>query len=90
MGVAEAHQTLIMNGLRDKSGFLRQMVKLMTGRDVAIACMLGAEEFGFATAPLVTMGLCDDACLQSGYLSSWYLHPEPGTAENGSKENQNM
>jgi glutamate synthase (ferredoxin) len=30
----------------------------MTGRDVAIACMLGAEEFGFATAPLVTMGCC--------------------------------
>ena len=57
LGVAEAHQTLIQNGLR------RQVVieadgKLMTGRDVAIACMLGAEEFGFATAPLVAMGCC--------------------------------
>ena len=54
LGVAEAHQTLIMNGLRDKV-VLETDGKLMTGRDVAIACMLGAEEFGFATAPLVTM-----------------------------------
>lgn len=55
LGVAEAHQTLIMNGLRDKV-ILETDGKLMTGRDVAIACMLGAEEFGFATAPLVTLG----------------------------------
>ena len=55
LGVAEAHQTLIINGLRDKV-ILETDGKLMTGRDVAIACMLGAEEFGFATAPLVTMG----------------------------------
>lgn len=55
LGVAEAHQTLIMNGLRDKV-VLETDGKLMTGRDVAVACMLGAEEFGFATAPLVTMG----------------------------------
>ena len=55
LGVAEAHQTLIMNGLRDKV-ILETDGKLMTGRDVAIACILGAEEFGFATAPLVTMG----------------------------------
>ncbi len=55
LGVAEAHQTLIMNGLRDKV-ILETDGKLMTGRDVVIACMLGAEEFGFATAPLVAMG----------------------------------
>ncbi len=55
LGVAEAHQTLIMNGLRSRVA-LEADGKLMTGRDVAIACMLGAEEFGFATAPLVTMG----------------------------------
>ena len=55
LGVAEAHQTLIMNGLRDKV-ILETDGKLMTGRDVAMACMLGAEEFGFATAPLVTLG----------------------------------
>ncbi|MGN0371992.1 MAG: glutamate synthase large subunit [Enterocloster sp.] len=55
LGVAEAHQSLIMNGLRDRV-ILETDGKLMTGRDVAIACMLGAEEFGFATAPLVTLG----------------------------------
>ena len=44
-----------MNGLRDRV-ILETDGKLMTGRDVAIACMLGAEEFGFATAPLVAMG----------------------------------
>lgn len=55
LGVAETHQTLIMNGLRDKV-ILETDGKLMTGRDVMIACMLGAEEFGFATAPLVAMG----------------------------------
>ncbi|MCQ2558830.1 MAG: glutamate synthase large subunit, partial [Oscillospiraceae bacterium] len=57
LGVAEAHQTLIQNGLRSKV-VIEVDGKLMTGRDVAIACMLGAEEFGFATAPLVAMGCC--------------------------------
>ncbi|MDE7430948.1 MAG: glutamate synthase large subunit [Lachnospiraceae bacterium] len=55
LGLAEAHQSLIMNGLRNKV-ILETDGKLMSGRDVAIAAMLGAEEFGFATAPLVTMG----------------------------------
>lgn len=55
LGLAEAHQTLIMNGLRNKV-VIETDGKLMTGRDVAIAAMLGAEEFGFATAPLVTLG----------------------------------
>ena len=55
LGLAETHQTLIMNDLRNKV-ILEADGKLMTGRDVAIAAMLGAEEFGFATAPLVTMG----------------------------------
>jgi len=55
LGLAETHQTLIQNGLRDKV-ILETDGKLMTGRDVVIAAMLGAEEFGFATAPLVTMG----------------------------------
>ncbi len=55
LGLAETHQTLIMNDLRNKV-ILETDGKLMTGRDVAIAAMLGAEEFGFATAPLVTMG----------------------------------
>ena len=55
LGLVEAHQTLTMNGLRNKV-IIETDGKLMSGRDVAIAAMLGAEEFGFATAPLVTMG----------------------------------
>ena len=55
LGLSEAHQTLIRNGLRSRVR-LETDGKLMSGRDVAIACILGAEEFGFATAPLVTMG----------------------------------
>ena len=55
LGLAETHQTLIMNGLRNKVR-IETDGKLMSGRDVAIAAMLGAEEYGFATAPLVTMG----------------------------------
>ena len=57
LGVAEAHQTLVKNGLREQV-VIETDGKLMTGRDVAVACMLGAEEFGFATAPLVTLGCC--------------------------------
>ena len=55
MGLAETHQTLVANGLRNRV-VIETDGKLMTGRDVAIAAILGAEEFGFATAPLVTMG----------------------------------
>ena len=55
LGLAEVQQTLIMNGLRNKV-IIETDGKLMSGRDVAIAAMLGAEEYGFATAPLVTMG----------------------------------
>ncbi|MCR5784025.1 MAG: glutamate synthase subunit alpha, partial [Eubacterium sp.] len=55
LGLAETHQTLILNGLRDKVR-IETDGKLLTGRDVAIAAALGAEEFGFATGPLVSMG----------------------------------
>lgn len=55
LGLAETHQTLIQNGLRDRV-VVETDGKLMSGRDVAIAAILGAEEFGFATAPLVTLG----------------------------------
>jgi len=55
MGVAETHRTLAMNGLRDRV-LLETDGKMMSGRDVAIAALLGAEEFGFATLPLVAMG----------------------------------
>lgn len=55
MGLAETHQTLLLNNLRSRVR-LETDGKLMTGRDVIIASLLGAEEFGFATAPLIVMG----------------------------------
>ncbi|MBD5440457.1 MAG: glutamate synthase large subunit [Treponema sp.] len=55
LGLAETHQTLIQNGLRSRV-VIETDGKLMSGRDVAIAALLGTEEFGFATAPLVSMG----------------------------------
>ncbi|MBQ8954734.1 MAG: glutamate synthase large subunit, partial [Clostridia bacterium] len=55
IGLAETHQVLCRNGLR-QTVTLETDGKLMTGRDVAVALLLGAEEFGFATAPLITMG----------------------------------
>lgn len=55
LGLAETHQTLLQNGLRNRV-VLEADGKLMSGRDVAIAALLGAEEFGFATAPLVALG----------------------------------
>ncbi len=55
LGIAEAQQTLVMNDLRGRI-VLECDGQLKTGRDVAIACLLGAEEFGFATAPLVASG----------------------------------
>jgi len=55
LGLAETQQTLVLNGLRDRIK-LQTDGQLKTGRDVAIAALLGAEEFGFATAPLIAMG----------------------------------
>ena len=55
LGIAETHQTLVLNNLRSRVA-LETDGQLKTGRDVAIAALLGAEEFGFATAPLVTLG----------------------------------
>ena len=55
LGIAETHQTLVMNNLRSRV-VLQTDGQLKTGRDVAIAAILGAEEFGFSTAPLVTLG----------------------------------
>jgi len=55
LGLAETHQTLLLNNLRSRI-VVETDGKLLTGRDVAIAALLGAEEFGFATAPLVVMG----------------------------------
>ena len=67
LGLSETHKTLIRNGLRDRV-VIETDGKLMSGRDVAIAALLGAEEFGFATGPLVALGcammrLCNlDTC----------------------------
>ena len=55
LGLSETHQTLILNGLRDRI-VVEADGKMMTGRDVVMAALLGAEEFGFATAPLVVLG----------------------------------
>lgn len=55
LGLAETHQTLVLNRLRDRV-VLETDGKLLTGKDVVIAAMLGAEEFGFATTPLIALG----------------------------------
>ena len=55
LGIAETHQTLVANNLRSRV-VLQTDGQLKTGRDVAVACLLGAEEFGFATAPLIALG----------------------------------
>jgi glutamate synthase (NADPH/NADH) large chain len=55
LGLAETHQTLVLNNLRSRIA-VETDGKLMTGRDVAIAALLGAEEFGFATTPLIALG----------------------------------
>ena len=55
LGLAEAHQTLVLNGLRSRVT-IQTDGQLKTGRDVVMATLLGAEEFGFATAPLITLG----------------------------------
>lgn len=55
LGLAEAHQTLVANDLRGRC-VLQADGQLRTGRDVAVAALLGAEEFGFSTAPLISLG----------------------------------
>ncbi|KAI0243914.1 glutamate synthase [NADH] [Massospora cicadina] len=55
LGLAETHQTLVLNDLRGRVT-LQTDGQIKTGRDVALACLLGAEEWGFATAPLIVMG----------------------------------
>lgn len=55
LGVAETHQTLVLNDLRSRV-VVQTDGQIRTGRDIAIACLLGAEEFGFATTPLIAMG----------------------------------
>ncbi len=68
LGLAETQQTLMANGLRDRIT-VQADGQLKTGRDVVIAALLGAEEYGFATAPLVVSGLHHDARLSPRHLS---------------------
>ena len=67
LGLAETHQTLVLNNLRSRIA-VETDGQLKTGRDVVVAALLGAEEFGFATAPLVAHGLHHDARLPSEHL----------------------
>ena len=73
--LAETQQTLIANGLRDRV-VVQTDGQLKTGRDVVIAALLGAEEYGFATAPLVVMG-CVMMRVCRGHLPGGGRHPEP-------------
>ncbi|KAI9734870.1 MAG: glutamate synthase [NADH] [Cirrosporium novae-zelandiae] len=66
LGLAETHQTLVLNDLRGRV-VVQTDGQIRTGRDVAIACLLGAEEWGFATTPLIAMGcIMMRKCLSSG------------------------
>ncbi len=55
LGLAETHQTLVANDLRGRAT-LQADGQMRTGKDIAVAALLGAEEFGFSTAPLITLG----------------------------------
>ena len=79
LGIAETHQTLVMNNLRSRV-VLQTDGQLKTGRDVAIAALLGAEEFGFATAPLVRARLHHDAQVPPQHLSGRHRDAGPGAA----------
>ena len=80
LGLAETQQTLLLNRLRDRIT-VQVDGQMKTGRDVVVAALLGAEEYGFATAPLVVVRLRDDAGLPPGHLPGRGGHPEPGAAQ---------
>ena len=80
LGVAETHQTLIMNGLRSRV-IVEADGKIMTGRDVAIACMLGADEFGFGTTALVCMGCIMMRVCNKDTCPDGHCHPEPRASQ---------
>ena len=80
LGLAETQQTLLLNGLRDRI-VVQVDGQLKTGRDVVIAALLGAEEFGFATAPLVVSRLRHDARLPPRHLPGRRRDAEPRAAQ---------
>ena len=79
MGLTEAHQVLAMNNLRDRVT-LRTDGGLRTGRDIVMAAMLGAEEYGIGTAALIAMGCIMVRQCQSEYLSCWCVYARRGAA----------
>ena len=83
LGLAETQQVLVLNGLRDRI-VVQVDGQMKTGRDVVIAALLGAEEFGFATAPLVVLGLRHDARLPPQHLPGRHRHAGPGAAREAS------
>jgi len=86
LGLAETHQTLVLNDLRGRV-ILQTDGQIKTGRDVAVACLLGAEEYGFATAPLIVMvspilsfimqGMYNDEKVSFEYMSSRHCNSRP-------------
>ncbi|RMY65769.1 hypothetical protein D0863_08898, partial [Hortaea werneckii] len=76
LGLAETHQTLVLNDLRGRV-VVQTDGQIRTGRDIAIACLLGAEEFGFATAPLIAMGCI---MMRKCHCKSFPGTPKPTTS----------
>ena len=84
IGLAEAHQTLVLNNLRGRV-ILQVDGQIKTGVDVIVGCLLGAEEFGFATTPLIALGCTSklmistfsDAKVSFKYLPCWYCNTRP-------------
>ncbi len=79
IGLAETQQTLLVNGLRDRI-VVQVDGQLKTGRDVVIGALLGAEEYGFASAPLVVSGCIMIARLPPRHLPRGDRHADPGSA----------
>ena len=80
IGLAETHQTLVANRLRGRIA-VQVDGGIRTGRDVVVGALLGADEFGFATAPLDRRRLHHDAQVPSQHLSGRRRHPGPGAAQ---------
>ena len=79
LGLAETQQTLLLNGLRDRI-VVQTDGQMKTGRDVIVAALLGAEEYGFATAPLVVSGCIMMRVCHLDTCPGRRRHPEPGAA----------
>ena len=73
LGLAETHQTLVLNDLRGRV-VVQTDGQIRTGRDLAIACLLGAEEYGFATTPLIALGCI---MMRVSTSSLWFPNEQP-------------